>query len=153
MSQKRDLHVKMTASSKTTSIIDSFESCDEKGKKIYDNVYIHECFYVVLEGAVYSVSLKLERKGDEEDFENDLMTFSRLKKQLLGKTFSSFFEESPYILREIFSVKEMESQFLKLEKPVLLHAQSTADRTGFFYGKRFGQTNSYMITEVFLEKK
>lgn len=143
------------ATLKTTALMDQFEQRDAHGGPVYQSLLLKDCFFVQrLER--YAVSLRIERWDWREPFLNDFMTFTKLKRTVAGRCFTAGQQDAPAVVQQIF-MREWAEQPLIFSCGVLLHAQHSANRSGFGSSacagqKRYGEAVPYLITSAFLRK-
>lgn len=152
----RDLEVLITPSSKTVKIMDEFEGDEINKKKGYDRIILKNCFIVFTEQYVITYRLIIERykKGAVGD-----ITFSEFKGD---KGYEVYVHADSEIKNAIkknkSSINRVEIPF---EKPYLLRAQNSGDRTGYgwewwgkdmcFEGTEYGETTDYCFSGVKIE--
>lgn len=142
---------------KTTLLMDCFEQLDDSGQPLYQTLLLTDCFFVCRQGACYGVSLWIERWDWRGRFQNDFMTFSRLKQNIAGRCFALCGRESPAVLQQIFLQEDWAAGHICFSRAVLLHAQCSANRAGFGSRacsdtRRYGETAQYLITGAVLHR-
>lgn len=141
---------------KTTALMDQFEQRDAQGEPVFRSLLLTDCFFV-RRAERYTVSLRIERWDWRAPFLNDFMTFTKLKRAVAGRCFTEGRQQdAPAVVQQIF-LCEWTKPPLIFSSGVLLHAQHSANRSGFGRSvcagqKRYGEATPYLITGATLRK-
>ena len=151
---KRDLHVRIGSNTKTIKIVDEFEGLD--GGKPYERIIIDNAM--------------IKRKDNNEYMWIHLIVQRFTFAEHAGKiTFTEFKKENKpefrkYIMDQIEKSNVYDIGEILFDKPYLLRAQNSNNRTGYGWewdwsnhyipsiteGTFYGETTNYSITGCFL---
>lgn len=150
----------------TIKLMDEFEKRNESHKKIYTTLKLVNVFCIQKGEQLFWISLYIQRKPKEIACIESSLTFSDLKKNMLGKVFTVDNSKDYRVLEEVFYGSETFNSISKekyvFPKPVKFNAQNSSNRSGYgnkYYGENliyegtlYGETTDYMFVAAEYQK-
>lgn len=153
----RDLVTYVFEDTRTVELMDRFEGII--GNKPYDRLIIKSAMYISINGAYENITLVIERSR-HRDYQGDI-TFTKFKK-------GEYSDLKQYICEQLKRVSIQDyketGKMYKFDKPYLLRAQNSRNRTGYGWewdwsdpydpmvteGTLYGETTNYVFTGVYM---
>ena len=140
-------------------LMDSFERCNEQQEHLYNKLFLQDFFAVLIDRVIYQVDIFITRKPYEMPWCNMGITFTKLRKQVAGRTFTLTDID---VIDPVFQMLAIlrENKHLRdiVIDPLILKAQSSWNRIGYgssYHGKQlsrpgtlYGETTPYLIQNL-----
>lgn len=142
---------------RTVELMDRFEGII--GNKPYDRLIVKSAMYISINGAYENITLVIERSR-HRDYQGDI-TFTKFKK-------GEYRDLKQYICEQLKRVSIQDyketGKMYKFDKPYLLRAQNSRNRTGYGWewdwsdpydpmvteGTLYGETTNYVFIGVYM---
>lgn len=163
MEKKREmvLETYVFDTTKSVQLLDRFEGLGEENNTIYERMILKNCKYgTTKEGHSFIYHLVIERSKNR-NYVGDI-TFTKFKKGQDRELRHYICEQ---INKDIINKYAGTKEIYYFEKPFLLRAQNTSNRTGYgwewnwsggigtsYEGTFYGETTSYVFAGVIIEK-
>ena len=151
---------------KTTVLLDEYESKGDNNEKIYDALMLEDVFCIRYRRKMYFISLLVERRPKDLLYVKDYLTFTEFKNRFLDKVFTVDNRNDYEILNAIFNGMaklkpddwDGQSASVTFSLPVEFDAQNSSNRSGYgnryrgeelvYEGTLYGEVTHYMFTGV-----